>query len=124
MIVELLEDEELLYPEVISFLIVLNKMGVEIAIDDFGSGYSNFSYLITKLPVTILKIDGSLIKNIVEDEKHYRLLRSIVNMGKEFNLSIVAEFVENKDIVTLLEDLNVDYLQGYYFSEPFDMREL
>ena len=124
LIVELLEDEGLLYPEVIGFLILLNQMGVEVAIDDFGSGYSNFSYLITKLPVTILKIDGSLVKNIVADDKHYRLLKSIVKMAKEFDLSIVAEFVENEEIVNILESFGVDYLQGYYFSAPFDMNKI
>jgi len=123
-IVELLEDEGLLYQDVIEFLLTLKNLGIEIAIDDFGSGYSNFSYLITKLPVTILKIDGSLIKNIPTNEKHLRLLKTIVNMAKEFELSIVAEFVENEDIVKLLEELRVDYLQGYYFSEPFDIEKL
>jgi diguanylate cyclase (GGDEF)-like protein len=123
-IVELLEDDGLLYPEIIGFLIVLNQMGVEVAIDDFGSGYSNFSYLITKLPVTILKIDGTLVKNIANDDKSFRLLKTIVNMAKEFDLSVIAEFVENKEIVELLETLDIDYYQGYYFSAPFDMDEL
>jgi len=124
LIVELLEDDNLLDTNVIRFLNKLQKLGVEIAIDDFGSGYSNFSYIITKLPVNILKIDGSLIRDIDEDEKIFKLLKNIVNMAKEFDFYIVAEFVENREIATMLEDIKIDYLQGYYISKPFNIEEL
>jgi len=119
LIIEILEDEELLEEEILEFFTILKHKGVEIAIDDFGSGYSNFSYLIKSVPVDILKIDGSLVKNIAYSQKDYKLFKSIVNMAKEFNFKIVAEFVENKEIFDVLVKLDVDYAQGYYFSAPF-----
>jgi EAL domain-containing protein (putative c-di-GMP-specific phosphodiesterase class I) len=76
------------------------------------------------LPVNILKIDGSLVKFVATSDKHYRLLKSIVMMAKEFDLSIVAEFVEDEQIEKILGELHVDYSQGYFFSKPFDIREL
>jgi len=124
LIVELLEDDDLLNDDILHFLLLLSKKGIEVAIDDFGSGYSNFSYLVTKLPVNILKIDGSLVKFVATSDKHYRLLKSIVMMAKEFDLSIVAEFVEDEQIEKILGELHVDYSQGYFFSKPFDIREL
>jgi len=124
LIIELLEDEALLNKEVLSFLKQLDELGIEIAIDDFGSGYSNFAYLIKDLPVSILKIDGSLVKNIAKSEKDYKLLESIIDLAKKFDFEIVAEFVENEEIFELLRKLKIDYSQGYYFSEPFDIETL
>jgi len=124
LIIELLEDEELLQKDILEFLNSLKKKGIQISIDDFGSGYSNFSYLIKDVPLDILKVDGSLVKNIAESKKDYQLLKVIVNMAHEFGFKVVAEFVENEEIFKLLKELNVDYSQGYYFSAPFDMREL
>ena len=124
LIVELLEDDALLTDEVLDFLHTLKKLGITIAIDDFGSGYSNFAYLIKDLPVTILKIDGSLVKNISNSKKDYRLLKSIAQMAKEFDFEIVAEFVENEEIFKLLREIKIDYSQGYYFSAPFNINEL
>ena len=124
LIIELLEDEVLLTEEVLDFLHHLTKLGIRIAIDDFGSGYSNFAYLIKDLPVSILKIDGSLVKNIATSKKDYKVLKTITYIAKEFDFEIVAEFVENKEIYELLKEMKIDYSQGYYFSAPFDINEL
>ena len=124
LIVELLEDEELLQEDVLEFINLLKLRGISIAIDDFGSGYSNFSYLIKDLPISILKIDGSLVKNIAKQDKDYKLFSSIINMAKEFDFEIVAEYVENEEIFHILQQLEVNYSQGYYFSAPFDIAKL
>lgn len=124
LIIELLEDEKLHNEELMGFLIFLHNLDVEFAIDDFGSGHSNLSYLLSKLPVSILKIDGYLIKNINENLNNYKLVKALVNMAKIFNLSVVAEFVENEEIALILKDLGVDYLQGYYFSKPVPLDNL
>jgi len=124
LIIELLEDEELLQKDILNFIHFLKSKHIDIAIDDFGSGYSNFSYLIKDIPISILKIDGSIVKNIAVNDKDYRLFKSIIMLAKEFNFIVVAEFVENKDILDILKTLQVDYSQGYYFSAPFNIEEL
>jgi len=119
-----LEDEEFQNEELMGYLIFLHNLDIEFAIDDFGSGHSNLSYLLTKLPVSILKIDGSLIKNIERNENNCKLVKALTNMVKIFDLSIVAEFVENEKIAEILRDLGIDYLQGYYFSKPKNIEEI
>jgi EAL domain-containing protein (putative c-di-GMP-specific phosphodiesterase class I) len=99
-------------------------VGIEIAIDDFGSGNSNISYLLERFPVTILKIDGSLVKDVLEFENNQKLIKVIASMARIFNLTTIAEFVENKEIADMLEKYGICCLQGYYFSKPFDAREL
>ncbi|GAB6074327.1 EAL domain-containing protein [Nautilia lithotrophica] len=124
LIIEILEDEELHNEELMGYLIFLHNIDIEFAIDDFGSGHSNLAYLITKLPVSILKIDGSLIKNIEYNINNYKLVKALTNMAKIFKLSVVAEFVENEKIAEILKELGVDYLQGYYFSKPKNIDEI
>jgi diguanylate cyclase (GGDEF)-like protein len=123
--IELLEDEELVKDKKINEIIhTLKKLGVKIAIDDFGSGYSNFVYLIKDLPIDIIKIDGTLVKDILEDEKIYKLLSKIIEIANTFNLETIAEFVENEEIYNKLKEIGVQYSQGYYFSKPFSIYEL
>jgi len=123
--IEILEDEELIQDKKIKeSLKTLSNLGVKIAIDDFGSGYSNFIYLVKNLPINILKIDGTLIKDILKDEKLKKLIQKIVEIAKEFNLETIAEFVENEEIYKILISLKIDASQGYYFSKPFDINEL
>lgn len=92
-------------------------MGVTIAIDDFGAGYSNFERLLEFEP-DILKIDGSLIKNIVIDEYSRNVVETIVSFAKKQNIITIAEYVENEEIFNILYNLGVDYSQGYYFGKP------
>ncbi|ACM92933.1 ggdef family protein [Nautilia profundicola AmH] len=123
--IELLEDEEMISDKKINEIIhQLSKMGVKIAIDDFGSGYSNFVYLIKNLPINTIKIDGTLVKDIINDEKLKKLLKKIVEIAKEFNFETIAEFVENEELYIELLHLDVDASQGYHFSKPFDIEEL
>ena len=115
---ELLEDEDVKDFAVIkSFIKRVKKLGVMIAIDDFGAGYSNFERLLEFEP-DILKIDGSLIKNIANDVYSRNIVETIVSFAKKQNIITIAEFVENEEIFNILYNLGVDYSQGYYFGEP------
>ncbi len=115
---ELLEDENVKDFAVIKrFIRKVKKLGVMIAIDDFGAGYSNFERLLEFEP-DILKIDGSLIKNIANDVYSRNIVETIVSFAKKQNIITIAEFVENEEIFNILNNLGVDYSQGYYFGEP------
>ncbi len=115
---ELLEDEKIKDFEVIkSFITEIKSYGAKIAIDDFGSGYSNFERLLNYQP-DILKIDGSLVKNIETNSYSLSVVKTIVAFAKEQNIKIIAEYVENENIYNILSSLGVDYSQGYYFGKP------
>ncbi len=115
---ELLEDESVKDFETIkTFILDVKSMGVKIAIDDFGTGYSNFERLLDYQP-DILKIDGSLIKNIEDNYFSMSVVKTIVAFAKTQNIKTVAEYVENENIYNILKDLEIDYSQGYYFGKP------
>ena len=105
------------YTKVKDFIYRFRKYGVRIAIDDFGSGFSNFEYILEIEP-DYLKIDGSLIKNIDTDEKSLVLVRAIVQFSHELGIKTIAEFVHSKTIFDILKALNVDEYQGFYFHKP------
>jgi len=115
---ELLESEEILDFESLKlFIHKLKGYGCKIAIDDFGSGYSNYNYLL-ELEVDILKIDGSLIKNIDKSESNQLVVKSIVEFAKLANIKTVAEFVSSKEIEEVVSKLGIDFGQGFYYSMP------
>ena len=115
---EILESEGTKDYQVIkNFLNYFRQYGVKIAIDDFGSGYSNLRRIMTLKP-DYIKFDGSLIKNIDMDSNAYALVESMVQYAKKLNIKTLAEFVHNEDIFNKCLELNIDYFQGYYFSEP------
>ena len=99
------------------FLKEIKRLGAQIYIDDFGSGYSNFDYLI-KLDPDGVKIDGSLIKNILTDKSSEVIVKTVILFAKEMKIKTIGEFVENEEIFEKLKNLGVDYFQGYYFSPP------
>ncbi|WP_373036003.1 EAL domain-containing protein [Sulfurimonas sp.] len=98
----------------------LRKLGVLIAIDDFGSGYANYAHILRIKP-DYLKIDGSLIKNILTDDDSIILVKSIIHFAKDLGTKTVAEYVESKEIFDVLKDYGVDEFQGYYFGHPADL---
>ena len=115
---ELLEDEDVKDFDLIkSFITEVKSMGVKIAIDDFGSGYSNFERLLDYQP-NLLKIDGALVKNIENDEFSLNLIASIISFAKKQNIALIAEYVENENIFNILNEMGVEYSQGYYFGKP------
>ncbi len=116
--IELLESEELDdYSYVTRFIKRIKSYGCRISIDDFGSGYSNFAY-VNALPIDVLKIDGSLVRSILEDPRSLQTVKTIVVFARNLQLEIVAEFVENEEIAEMLTELGVTYGQGYYFGKP------
>ncbi|QNI02831.1 EAL domain-containing protein [Halomonas sp. SH5A2] len=95
----------------------LSRLGVSIAIDDYGTGYSSLAQ-IKRLPVNELKIDKSFVLKLDSQEDDLTIVRSTIEMGHSLGLSIVAEGVENAASAALLNDLGCDYLQGYWIAKP------
>ena len=117
---EILEGENITnYEKVINFINRVKKLGCTIAIDDFGSGYSNFVYLL-KLKPDYIKIDGSLVKNIHTNENAYLIVKTINDFAHNLGIKTVAEFVHCKEVFELLKKIDVDKYQGYYISEPIE----
>ena len=115
---EIVENEDIKHsPEAKRFIKKLKSHGCQILIDDFGSGYANFDYLLS-LGADGIKIDGSLIKHILTNKNCQIIVRTIINFAKEVNMKIIAEFVEDEEIFKYLEALGADCFQGYYFSPP------
>ena len=115
---EILESNEIAnYEDIKNFIKKVKAYNVKIAIDDFGSGYSNFSHVL-ELNVDYLKIDASLIKNIITDENARKITQTIVTFAHNIGLQTIAEFVEDQESLELLEKLGVDFIQGYYISKP------
>lgn len=99
------------------FIQELKKYGCQFSLDDFGSGSSSYSYL-KQLPVDYLKIDGSLIRSIDSEFIDRSIVRSINDIAHQMNIQTIAEFVENRQIVSVLEKLGIDYAQGYGIHKP------
>ncbi|WP_373035532.1 EAL domain-containing protein [Sulfurimonas sp.] len=117
---ELLESESIIdYEKVIAFIESVKKLGCKIAIDDFGSGYSNFAYLL-KFKPDYIKIDGSLVKNIHIDKNSYLITKTINDFAHSLGMKTVAEFVHCEAVLKLLQAMEVDEYQGFYFSEPLE----
>ncbi len=95
----------------------LKALGCCFALDDFGVGFSSFYYL-KSLPVDYVKIDGSFVKQMDVSEEDRIFVKVLTEVSQAFGKKIIAEFVENKEILELLEQQGVDYAQGYYISKP------
>lgn len=101
----------------------LDDMGVQLAIDDFGIGYSSLSYL-KELPVSELKIDKSFVINMVDNEDDEVIVRSTIDLGFNLGLKVVAEGVENMEACRILKSLSCQHAQGFYFSMPVNTEEM
>ncbi len=101
----------------------LTALGCEFSIDDFGTGFSTFSYL-KQLPASSIKIDGSFVKDMHQDQIDYALVKSMAEIARVLGRKSVAEFVENAEILQLLAELGVDYAQGYHISKPMPIEQL
>ncbi len=118
LVIELLEYELIDQIEIINKrLLEIKSFGVKIAIDDFGSGYANYTVFQT-LPIDILKIDGSLIKDIDKSDVAYKITKSIVSLSKELDIQTVAEFVHCKEVLDIVKLLDITEGQGYYLGKP------
>jgi PAS domain S-box-containing protein len=115
---ELLEEEAVKNIGTIrDFISHVKAMGVQIAIDDFGSGYSNYQRLMDYQP-DILKIDGSLIKNVHTDAYVHSVVTSLVAFAKDNGIKTVAEFVEDEAVYDCVNAIGIEFSQGYHFGKP------
>ncbi|MDA0145885.1 EAL domain-containing protein [Vibrio toranzoniae] len=115
---EVLESEQIKdYGRMIEVCDHFRALGARIIVDDFGSGYSNIDEII-KLEPQIIKLDGSLIRNIDKDKKQRKIAQQLVSLCHILNAKTVAEFVHNEQVCRIAEEMGVDYLQGYHFGEP------
>ena len=105
------------YNVVTEFIKEVKRHGGRIALDDFGSGYSNFLY-VTQLNVDFIKIDGSIIKQIAHNQSAHIITETIIDFAYKLGIKTVAEFVSDEAIYRCLEGLSIDAYQGYYFGVP------
>ncbi|WP_052078476.1 two-component system response regulator [Spirochaeta lutea] len=110
------------FDRVIGFMTEARDMGIQFALDDFGNGFSSFGYL-KRLPVSVLKIDGSFVRDIDRDSKNLAMVTAINNIGHDLGMRTVAEFVSSRPVLDLLHTIGVDYAQGYHISEPSPLTE-
>lgn len=96
---------------------------IGIALDDFGTGYSSLAYL-KDFPITIIKVDKIFIDSILETENFYNITDTIINLGHELKLKVVAEGVEESEQVTYLQNSHCDLIQGYFYAKPMSYGEL
>lgn len=101
----------------ISFLHSIKNHGCQLALDDFGSGFSSFSWLKT-LPVDYVKIDGSFILDVLSDPVDAAMVKAIHTISQEMNIQSIAEFVETQEVADWLKEVGIDYAQGYHFHKP------
>jgi diguanylate cyclase (GGDEF)-like protein len=105
------------YKEVGRFISEIKRHGAKVAIDDFGSGFSNFAYL-AQIDVDYLKIDGSLIKDVDQNKNSELIVRTIVGFAERMGIKTIAEHVHSSTILAAVKQLGIDYSQGYYIDQP------
>lgn len=121
--IEITETAIMAHPEQsMATLQMLHDMGIHLSIDDFGTGFTSLAYL-KELPVDELKIDKSFIMSMLDDSEDVMIVRSIIELAHSLGRVVVAEGVESKEILQLLQSLNCDTAQGYYMSKPLPSQE-
>ena len=115
---EILESETLKdYKVVKDFISIIKGQGCQVAIDDFGSGYSNFAHIFN-MDIDYIKIDGSLIQQLPTSQNARRVVRAIHTLAKESGIQTIAEFVSSAAIFEEVKKIGIDYSQGYFFEKP------
>lgn len=124
LVLEIVESEDIKdYKLLKSVIGRFRDLGVRIAIDDFGSGFSNYAYILEIAP-DYLKIDGSLIKEIDHDENAHKLVSSIQTLATSLGIKTIAEYIHSKEVFDVCQALKIDEFQGFYFSAPLSAKEL
>ncbi|MCH5249031.1 MAG: EAL domain-containing protein [Lachnospiraceae bacterium] len=122
-IFELVESEEVQdYTYIQQFADSVHEYGAKIAIDDFGTGFSNLMHII-RINADIIKIDGTIVKDICDDADCLKFIEMINNWCIQKDKEVIAEFVEDEKIQSLLEKIQVTYSQGYYFAKPMSWED-
>jgi len=106
-----------------TILTELSDIGISIALDDFGKGYSSLSYL-KNFPADVLKIDKAFIDNILSDGRESAIVEAMIDLSHKLGIKVVAEGVELKDQAKILANKHCDFIQGYYFAKPMTLFEL
>jgi len=101
----------------------LHKLGCSFSVDDFGSGFSSFAYL-KDLPADYIKLDGSFIQNLHRDQIDQTLVRSMIQVIQALGKKAVAEYVENEEILQILKEMNIDFVQGYHIGHPLPVEQI
>ncbi|WP_457749111.1 EAL domain-containing protein [Sulfurimonas sp.] len=101
----------------------LNELSVRIALDDFGSGHSNYTTLIALNP-QIIKIDGNIVKNVLTSKKKRTIITHLINLSRDLGIRLVAESVENEEIYNYLKEIGIKIFQGYYIGIPNNNLEI
>lgn len=124
LILEIVESEGIEnYEEVSQFIANMQRLGCRIAIDDFGTGYSNFDYLM-RLNIDIIKIDGSIIRNLDQDKNAQVVTELIVSFAQRMGIETIAEFVHSQEIDLMVKCMGIDHSQGFYHAEPLPLESL
>ena len=113
-----MENEERTYEQ----LKEMRKMGINILLDDFGTGYTSFSYL-KKIPANIVKIDRSLVINILTSKTDQGIAQAIIDLAHSIDMKVVVEGVEDEHMFNMLRDMGADFIQGYFISRPVPVFE-
>jgi EAL domain-containing protein (putative c-di-GMP-specific phosphodiesterase class I)/GGDEF domain-containing protein len=122
LIVEITETTEIKdFRKTERFIKTLKDLGCQIALDDFGAGFTSFSHL-KKLQIDLIKIDGAFVRDVAESEKSRHFIRTLLDFTQGLNLRTVAEFVESMEIAEVLRSMKVDFLQGNFFSPAVSYR--
>ena len=100
----------------------LKQLGITFSMDDFGTGYSSLSYL-KSLPLGQIKIDQSFVRDLVLDKSDELIVRTIIDMSNNFGLNVIAEGVETKEQVEILQRNGCNHYQGFYFGKPVPLKE-
>ncbi|MBT1713485.1 EAL domain-containing protein [Enterobacter dykesii] len=107
----------------IELLNAFNHAGIVVSIDDFGTGYSNL-LMLSVLPAKELKIDRSFVTSMLENQKSYKLVETIISIARTMEMNVVAEGIETEEQQVVLTRLGCDYLQGYLFSRPLPAEQV
>lgn len=105
----------------IKFIESMKSLGAKIALDDFGAGHTSYRQ-VRQLPIDILKIDGSYVRDIYKNDKNKSIVEAFIRTAEDFNCKTVAEFVENGLVAKTLIDMKIDYMQGNFFSPAINYR--
>ncbi|MFA9419748.1 MAG: putative bifunctional diguanylate cyclase/phosphodiesterase [Gammaproteobacteria bacterium] len=124
LVFEITEGQIMQEPEeVVDILGQLGKMGLSLSIDDFGTGQASLTYL-KELPVEKLKIDQSFIRDMVTNAEDRLIVKATIELAHTLDLKVIAEGVEIVEVYDILQDMNCDYVQGYYLSRPIDAEQI